>query len=60
MGENSKHGSLRDDMSAKCKILKIIYNCDHDDDDWAKTAALFWMQSKVELSFAYFPLLKGN
>jgi hypothetical protein len=40
MGENSKHGSLRDDMSAKCKILKIIYNCDHDDDDSAKAAPL--------------------
>ena len=40
MGENSKHGSLRDDMFEKCTVLKIICNCDHDDDDWAKTAPL--------------------
>jgi phosphate uptake regulator len=49
MEENSKDGSLRDDMSEKCKILKIRCNCDHDDDDWAKTAPLGSLQSKAEL-----------
>ena len=32
MEENSKHGSLRYDISEKCKILKVRCHWDHDDD----------------------------